>query len=108
MYQLYTLVADPDWAEIITLLVLGGATLAWLSFIWGNAKMENRRLGTFECVFITLLGLNTFFCMALILGKFIVPANVSDLLETLRIDGILRYLTVKLQTLLLSLLRRFI
>jgi hypothetical protein len=108
MTGLYALIADPEWAEILTLFVMGGVTLAWLSFIWGNAKKENRRLGTFEWGFVYALGLNTFLCGVIILGKFIVPANASSLLETLRLDGILRYLTIKLQTLLLSLLRPLI
>ncbi|MFZ5950226.1 MAG: hypothetical protein ACOYXC_05955 [Candidatus Rifleibacteriota bacterium] len=105
MNSLYALIADPEWAEILTLLTVGGIALAWLSFIWGNAKQQNIRLTTFDWGCIYALGFVTFMCGVIILGNFIVPANAKSLLETLHLDGILRYLTVRFQTLLLSLLR---
>lgn len=105
MQSLYSLIADPEWAEILTLLTLGGLALAWLSFIWGNSKKQNTRLSNFDWGLIYFLGVITFLCGVIVLGKFIVPANASSLLETLRLDGIIRYLTIKLQTLLLGILR---
>lgn len=105
MQGLYSLIADPEWAEIITLLTIAGISLGWLSFTWGNAKRQNIRLSTFQWAFIYTLGVITFLSGIIILGKFIVPANASSLLETLRVDGILSYLTVRLQMILLSILR---
>lgn len=105
MHQLYSLIADPEWAEIITLLTVGLLALAWLSFIWGNSKRLNTRLSGFDWASIYALGLLVFLCGVILLGKFIVPQNAKSLLETMRLDKVLSYITIRYQMLLLSILR---
>jgi hypothetical protein len=102
---IYSLVADPEWAEILTLLFIGLVSLAWLSFIWGNAKRQNQRLTTFDWGGIYVLGFLAFFCGGIILGKFIVPKNADSLLEILGIDYVLEFVTRHFQAFLLAIIR---
>ena len=108
MSLLYSLIADPEWAEIFTLLTIGLLAFGYMSFIWGNAKQQNIRLSTFDWGIIYTMGFITFICGTITMGKFAFPQNASSILETLGLDGILRYLTVRYQTLLLSLIRPLI
>jgi hypothetical protein len=105
MLSIYTLIADPEWAEILTLALLFLLSLAWMSFIWGNATRLATRLSPIQWGTIYALGLFCFLSGVIILGKFIVPRNASSLLETLRLEAPLRYLTLKFQQITLSLLR---
>jgi hypothetical protein len=105
MFSIYTFIADPEWAEILTLITMGLLAFAWMSFIWGNAKRLNKRISTFDTGLIYLLGIFTFLCGVIALGKFIVPKNADSLLETLRIYQPLRYITIKFQAILLSIIR---
>lgn len=108
MLSIYTLVADPEWAEIFTLLTLAMLSLGWLSFMWANAKKLNKKFSTFELGLVYFLGFIFFLCGVTIFGKFVVPQNADSLIEMIGMDRALRYCTAKLQFVLLALLRPLI
>ncbi|MGM0599673.1 MAG: hypothetical protein ACQETH_07610 [Candidatus Rifleibacteriota bacterium] len=108
MHTLYSLIADPYWAEIITIIILGLGALAWVSFIWGNAHRVNTRLSTFARARIYLLCFLVFFCGIIIFGKFIVPKNTKSLLENLGADRVIEFLTYYIQAFLLAILKPLI
>lgn len=105
---LYSLIADPEWAEILTLVTISLLCLAYASFVWGNAKQQNKRLSTGEWTMVYGLGMISFLSGILVFGKFVVPQNVDSLLETLRLDQALKYITQKFQAILISIIRPMI
>jgi hypothetical protein len=102
------MIADPYWAEIFTIFIIGLVALAWLSFTWGNAHRLNKRLSTFDWAKIYILGFILFFCGIIIFGKFIVPKNTESLLQVLGADRIIEFLTSYIQPLFLSILKPLI
>ena len=108
MNSLYILVSDYEIAEILTIISFGLLCLAWLSFIYGNAKKLNKRLTSFQWAQTYILGVICFLAGVILLGKLIVPKNADGLLELLHIDRLLNVMTLKFQQLLLSLIRPLI
>ena len=108
MYTIYSLIADPEWAEIATLLILGLTALGYLSFVWGNAHRLNTRLTNFQWAKVYILGFFVFFCGIIIFGKFIVPENTDSLMQTLGTDYVLEWITSYVQAVLLAILRPLI
>ncbi len=105
MSELYSIVANPENGEIFTLLLIILLSFSYASFVWGNAKRLGNDLTTFQWGQVYTLGLVIFICGVTIFGKFIFPENAEALLALLRLEGILRYLTVNFQTIALAIIR---
>jgi hypothetical protein len=105
LYEIYRLVADPEWGEILTIVTIGLLCMSYMSFTWSNAKRLNKRISDFQWAQIYFMGLILFISGSILLGKLIVPANADKLLEILYLDGTLKYLTSKFQSFLLPILR---
>jgi hypothetical protein len=105
MFELYSIVANPENSEIFTLLLIVLLCFSYMSFVWGNAKRLGNDLTTFQWGQVYGFGLVLFICAASAFGKLFFPANAEALLSMLRLDGILRYLTVQFQTVALAIIR---
>ena len=105
MSSLFTFVASYQNAEYLTIITIGLAILAYLSFIWGNANRLNVRLTLFQWTQIYVLGTMLFLCSVILLGKLIVPDNADSLLDLLHLNGFLHKATLQYQQVLLAILR---
>lgn len=105
MMTLYSIIASPDYAELLTLIMVVLVCVGYISFIMGNAKNLNKDLTGFETVLVYTLGILAFVSGATVFGKLFFPANAESLLELLYLKEPLKSLTQNFQILLLTALR---
>ena len=105
MHELYGLFADFDRARIFTLMITTVVGIGGMSWIWGNAKQANIKLTTFDWIQIYAFGLVAFLSGMLVMGMLIVPDNADALLELIRADGVVNWLTKQVQAFLLWMIR---
>lgn len=102
---LYGIVSDPDNAQIITMLGIILLGIAYIAHIWKLAGLTGRRFSTWEWIQVYFFGIIVFLCGAISFAKLAFPQNAQKLLELLYLKDILEYLTKKVQTLLLTIIK---
>lgn len=105
MSELYTVLADPENAEIFTLIAIILLSFAYLSFLWGNANRLGNEFSTFQWGIVYTLGAIIFGCCVIILGKFVFPQNIDYIMGLFGISTVLHYITVRCQEVVLAMLR---
>lgn len=108
MLTLYGIVADLDNAEIITMLSFVILSVAYLYNMYKNVGLIGRRFSTWEWIQIYALGFLIFLSLSFSFAKLVFPENADKLMSVLGLDGILNFLTVKYQSILLAIIRTMI
>ncbi|MBR4571132.1 MAG: hypothetical protein IKO19_10790 [Candidatus Riflebacteria bacterium] len=108
MVELYGIVANTDNAEIITMLSIILLCVAYVAHIWKLAGLTGRRFDTWEWIQVYFFGTIIFLCSVCSFAKLVLPDNADQLLKLLYLDDILKYITVRYQTLLLKIIRAMI
>ena len=105
MMTLYSIVATPDYAELLTLTMVILVCVGYISFLYGNAQRLGNDLSGFETALVYLLGTLVFVSGTTIFGKLFFPANAESLLNLLYLKEPLNSLTQHFQIFLLTVLK---
>jgi len=105
MMTLYSIIASPDYAELLTLIMVVLVCAGYISFVLSNAKKLDKDLSGFETILIYTLGILAFVSGATVFGKLFFPANAESLLELLYLKEPLKSLTQSVQVILLTALK---
>ncbi|HOI91123.1 MAG TPA: hypothetical protein PLK28_11485 [Candidatus Rifleibacterium sp.] len=105
MMTLYSIVATPDYAELLTLTMVILVCVGYISFLYGNAQRLGNDLSGFETTLVYLLGTLVFVSGTTIFGKLFFPANAESLLNLLYLKEPLNSLTQHFQIFLLTVLK---
>ncbi len=108
MIELYGIVANIDNAEIITMLSIILLCVAYVAHIWKLAGLTGRRFNSWEWIQVYFFGTIIFLCSVCSFAKLVLPDNADQLLKLLYLEDILKYITVRYQTLLLKIIRAMI
>jgi len=105
MMTLYSIIASPENAELLTLIMVVLICAGYISFVLSNAKKLDKDLSSFETVLVYTLGILAFVSGATVFGKLFFPANAESLLELLYLKEPLKSLTQSFQLILLTALK---
>ncbi|HNS08948.1 MAG TPA: hypothetical protein PKN29_04560 [Candidatus Ozemobacteraceae bacterium] len=105
MMTLYSIVATPDYAEFLTLIMVILVCTGYISFMYGNAQRLGNDLSGFETMLVYVLGTLIFVSGTTIFGKLFFPANAESLLNLLYLKEPLNSLTLNFQIFLLTVLK---
>ncbi len=105
MMTLYSIIAAPDYAELLTLIMVILICAGYVSFVLSNAKKLDKDLTGFETVLVYTLGILAFVSGGTVFGKLFFPDNAESLLELLYLKEPLKSLTQTVQIILLTALK---
>ncbi len=105
MMTLYSIVATPDYAELLTLTMVILVCIGYISILRGNSQRLGKDLSGTETVLVYILGTLTFVSGTTIFGKLFFQENAESLLNLLYLKEPLNSLTRHFQIFVLTVLR---